>query len=251
MLQHGLPVWSGTGEQREHAHYCLVTLPAFHISEQGSTCDWPRERTDFPSCDPAQTHVFGKARIQWMLHFHQACSSLLVDAFHWSSISGKRYWTGLEACQLFCATSPWGRRACPSLSLCRGIPWSRPTAKQSAQSCLRFSKLISEDTIWQKMHCSFGAVTGNLQPSIKPCDGLPTHQFHQQRDTSLSLVWDEFHGTYLQIRGRKTASVKVNSLETSHYWPTSYSFISKSKKIWPIPTAHPPHDIYKQDQPRW
>lgn len=159
--------------------------------------------------------------------------------------------TGLEACQLFCATSPWGRRACPSLSLCRGIPWSRPTAKQSAQSCLRFSKLISEDTIWQKMHCSFGAVTGNLQPSIKPCDGLPTHQFHQQRDTSLSLVWDEFHGTYLQIRGRKTASVKVNSLETSHYWPTSYSFISKSKKIWPIPTAHPPHDIYKQDQPRW
>lgn len=57
MLQHGLSVWSGTGEQQEHAHYCLVTLTAFHIYEQGSTCDWATERTDFPSCDPAQTQL--------------------------------------------------------------------------------------------------------------------------------------------------------------------------------------------------
>lgn len=116
---------------------------------------------------------------------------------------------------------------------------------ESAQSCLRFLKFISEDTIWQRMCCSFGAITGNLQTSNELCDGLPTCQFYQQRDTGLSLVWDEFHGAYLQTRGRKTASVKVNSLDTSQYWPTSYSFISKSKKIWPIPTAHPPHDIYK------
>lgn len=93
MLQHGLPVWSGPGEQREHACYCLVTLPAFHIYEQGSTCGWARERTDFPSTTPS---VFGKARVQWTLHFCQACPSLLVNAFHWRSISGKKPWTGLE-----------------------------------------------------------------------------------------------------------------------------------------------------------
>lgn len=131
----------------------------------------------WPSTNPS---VFGKARIQWTLLFRQACPSLLVDAFYWSSISGKRNWNWAwrPACQLFCATSPWGRRACPSPSLCRGIPCSRATAKaESAQSCLRFFKLISEDTTWQRMHCSFGAITGNLQTSNKLCDGLPTCQF--------------------------------------------------------------------------
>lgn len=120
--------------------------------------------------------AFGKARIQWTLHFHQACPSLLMDAFHWSSISGKRNcnWAWRPARQLFCATSPWGRRACPSPS--HSLEKGHSKAK-SAQSCLRFFKLISEDTIWKRMHCSFGAVTGNLQPSTKLCDGLPTCQF--------------------------------------------------------------------------
>lgn len=43
----------------------------------------------------------------------------------------------------------------------------------SAQSCLRFLKFLSEDTIWQRMHCSFRAITKNLQTSAKLCDGLP------------------------------------------------------------------------------
>lgn len=34
--------------------------------------------------------------------------------------------------------------------------------------------------------------------------------------------------------------MKVNSLDTPQYWPASYSLISRSKKIWPIPTALPP-----------
>lgn len=33
--------------------------------------------------------------------------------------------------------------------------------------------------------------------------------------------------------------MKVSSIDTPWYWPTSYSLISKSKKIWPIPTALP------------
>lgn len=64
-LQHGLPVWSGTGEQRERAHYCLVTLPAFHIYEQGSTCDWVREKNRLPKLWPSTNpSVFKKARIE-------------------------------------------------------------------------------------------------------------------------------------------------------------------------------------------
>lgn len=42
--------------------YRLVTLPAFHIYEQGSTCDWARERTDFPSCGPAQPKCVWKGK---------------------------------------------------------------------------------------------------------------------------------------------------------------------------------------------
>lgn len=65
--------------------------------------------------------VFGKARVQWTLHFRQACPSLLVDAFHGSSISGKGNWNWAwrAACQLFCAMSPWGRRE-TSLSISAG-----------------------------------------------------------------------------------------------------------------------------------
>lgn len=252
-LQHDLPGWSGTGEQWERARYCLVTSPAFHIYEQGSTCDWARERTDFPSCDPAQTQVCLE-RQEYSEHYIFARP---VPACWWmhsveAVFQERETGTGLEASlPAFLCNKPLRQESMSSISV-QGHSLEQGHSKaESAQSCLRFLKFISEDTTWQRMHCSFGAMTGNLQIGTKLCDGLPTCQFYQQRDTGRSLVWDEVRGAYLQTGGWKTASVKVNSLDTSHYWPTSYSFISKSKKIWPIPTAHPPHDIYKSDQPRW
>lgn len=64
----------------------------------------------------------------------------------------------------------------------------------SAQSCLRSLKFLSEDTIWQRMHCSFRAITKNLQTSAKPCDGLPMSILPTKRYQSKPAVgWISWH----------------------------------------------------------
>lgn len=142
MLQHDLPVWSGTGEQREHAHYCLVTMPAFHIYEQGSTCDWARERIDFPSCDPAQTCVCkGKNTVNttFLPGLSQLASGCIPLKQHFSK---EKLELGLKtSLPVFLCYKPLRQESMSlPISLQRHSMEQGHSKAESAQSCLKFFK---------------------------------------------------------------------------------------------------------------
>lgn len=148
----------------------LCSSPYQHLTfkrGEAHVTGWGKEWTFQAVTQHIKPSVFGKARIQWT-HLHWACPGLLVDASDQCSVSGKRNWNQAwrPACRPFCAICPQAPLEQEDTSLpplCRGVPWSRATAKQSQQSRVRFLKFNSEDTIRQRKRRSFRAIAENLQ----------------------------------------------------------------------------------------